>query len=253
MRIIRSSLIVAAVALVPMVALAERAEPRSTESWPEGTPSGETIVQKHITALGGAKLLRAGTSLTFTVSGEKMGKQFTKTVVHTRPNKMRVDFTSDEGPTSKGFDGKIAWIKKGDAKAEAMSAEDTTSMASHAQFDEPLLDYAKKGTTVKLIGNADVNGAAAYDLEVTFKSGDVEHHFLDASSFLLIKRTFTGKDKDGKSAVMSVRFGDYRKVQGRMVNHSVEWDAADGKAYKSTVSKIAFNKKFNASLFAMPK
>jgi hypothetical protein len=37
------------------------------------------------------------------------------------------------------------------------------------------------------------------------------------------------------------------------VNHSVEWDAPDGKASKSTVSKIAFDKKFNAKLFAMPK
>ena len=255
MRIIRSSIsgvVAVALALVPLAASAERAETR-TETWPERTLTVETIVKKHIAALGGEKLLRAGKSFSFTISGEKMGKSFTKTVWHARPNKMRVDITSDDGPMSKGFDGKVAWVKKGDAKAEALSAEDTEYMKSHAQFDEPLLDYAKKGMTVKLIGMADVNGAQAYDLEVTTKSGEVEHHFLDAGTFLLAKRTFMGKDKDGKAKQMSVRFGDYKKVQGRAVNHSVEWDGDDGKASKSVVSNVSFDKKIDAKLFAMPK
>jgi hypothetical protein len=255
MRIIRSSIsgvVAVALALVPLAASAERAEPK-TETWPERTLSVETIVKKHIAALGGEKLLRAGTSITFTVTGEKMGKTFTKTVWQARPNKLRVDIVSYDGPMSKGFDGKVAWMKKGDAKAEALSAEDTASMQTNAQFEEPLLDYAKKGTAVKLIGMADVKGTQTYDIEVTFKTGEVEHHFLDASTFLLVKRTFTGKDKDGKAAAMSVRFGDYKKVQGRMVNHSVEWDSDDGKSYKSVVSKVGFNKKVDAKLFAMPQ
>jgi outer membrane lipoprotein-sorting protein len=255
MRIIRSSIsgvVAVALALVPLAASAERAETR-TETWPESTLTVETVIKKHIAALGGEKLLRAGKSFSFTISGEKMGKPFTKTVWQARPNKMRVEIVSADGAMSKGYDGKVAWIKKADAAAVAMSAEETAYMASHAELDEPLLDYAKKGTSVKLIGMAEVNGTKVYDLEVTAKSGDVEHHFLDASTFLLAKRTFTSKDKDGKATQMSVRFGDYKKVQGRMINHSVEWDGDDGKASKSVVSKVSFDKKMDAKLFAMPK
>ena len=146
-----------------------------------------------------------------------------------------------------------ALLESGSEKAVALSAADTIAMAAHAEFDEPLLDYAKKGMTVKLIGMADVKGTQTYDLEVTTKSGDVEHHFLDASTFLLAKRTFKGKDKDGKVTEMSVRFGDYKRVQGRMVNHSVEWDGPDGKASTSAVSKVKFDGKLDAKLFAMPK
>ncbi len=255
MRIIRmsiSTVLVGLLALAPLAATAENARSVSP-AWPEPTISVGTIVKRHIAALGGEKLLRAGTTLTYTVTGEKMGKKFEKTVWQARPGKLRVDITSAEGTMSKGFDGKVAWVKKGDAAATAMSAEDTRSMQAHATFDEPLLDYAKKGTAVKLVGMADVKGAPAYDLEVTFKSGEVEHHFLDAKTFLLAQRTFASKDKDGKATQMTVRFGDYKKVQGRMVNHSVEWDAEDGTSHTSVVSKVAFDKKASAKLFAMPK
>lgn len=249
------SFVIAASLLVPLSATAERSVPSTGDARPasEEKITVEQIVQKHVTALGGEKLLRATKSFTFTVSGEKMGKKFSKTVTQARPNKMRVDVTSDDGPMSKGFDGKVAWMKKGSDAAVAMNAEETKSIASHAEFDEPLLDYAKKGTAVKLIGKTEVKGTPAYDLEVTSKDGAVEHHFLDANSYLLLKRTFKSKDKDGKEVMMSVRFGDYKKVQGRMVNHSVEWDGDDGKSSKSTVSAVAYDKKVDAKLFAMPK
>lgn len=255
MGIIRSSLssiVVGLLAFAPVTAAAENAK-AVVDSWPEQTLTVDTIVKKHIAALGGEKLLRASTSLTFTVSGEKKGQKFEKTVVQVRPNKVRVDIVSAEGRISKGFDGKTAWVKKGDAAAFAMSPEETKAMQSYASFEEPLLDYAKKGTTVKLVGKTDVKGTPAYDLEVTLKTGEVEHHFLDAKTFLLVKRTFPGKDKDGKPTQMSVRFGDYKKVQGRMVNHAVAWEAEDGTEHETVVSRVAWDKKFDNKLFAMPR
>jgi len=215
--------------------------------------TAEAIIQRHLVALGGEKLLRGGKTFTYTVSGEKLGKKFTKTVHAARPNKLRVDITSDDGPISKGYDGTIAWVKKGTAAAEKLGADETAMMAQHAEFEEPLVDYAKKGTAIKLVGTSEVNSLPAYDIEVTFKSGEVEHHFVDAKTFLLAKRTFTSKDKDGKAHQGTVRFGDYKSVQGRMVNHSIEWDGDDGKVYKSVVSNVKFDGTLDAKLFAMPK
>jgi hypothetical protein len=253
MRVIRS-ICVAALLLAPTAVAAERAASSAVDKRPgDGPEAVETIVKKHIAALGGEKVLRAGTSLTYTVSGEKLGKKFTKTVVQVRPNKMRVDVQMEDGPISKGFDGKVAWIKKGAAAAELIGMEETAMMQTHAEFDEPLLDYASKGTAVKLAGKSEVKGAPAYDLELTFKNGEVEHYFLDATSYLLLQRTSTGKDKAGKPTQQSVRFGDYKSVQGRIVNHWVEWDGDDGKTYRSTVSNVAYDKKYDAKLFAMPK
>jgi hypothetical protein len=213
------------------------------------TLSLESVIQKHIKALGGEKLLRSGKTFTFTVSGEKLGKKFTKTVTHARPNLFRADFNHGSESGSKGFDGKVAWVQKGTAAPEQMNAEETKMMAAHAEFDEPLLDYAKKGMKVKLVGKID----AGYDLEVTTRTGEVEHHILDANTFLLAQKTWMGKTKDGKAEKMTVRFGDYKDVQGRQINHSVEWLAEDGKWNKSTVSAISFDKPVDAKFFAMPK
>lgn len=249
MRIIRLSLL-AGVLSLPLVATAERKTAETTRA-PEALTL-DAIVNKHVAALGGEALLRKGTSFSFKVSGTKDGKKFTKTVYQAKPNKLRVDIVGDDGKFSKGFDGKVAWIKKGTEAAVAMTADETKGMASHADFEEPLLDYAKKGTKVRLVGKADLKGTEAYDLEVTTKSGDVEHHFLDVQSFLLVQKTWVGKDKDGKAMPMQVSFGDYKKVQGRAVNHSVTWTDA-GKDSKSEVSAVVFDKAIDAKLFSMPK
>ncbi len=251
MRLIRSSMFAAVLCAFPLIATAERSASQQGDARPE--LSVDAVVNKHIAALGGEKLLKSSKTFTFTVSGEKMGKKFTKVVTQARPNKLRVDIQSDDGPMSKGYDGKVAWTKKGTDKAVALTAAETTAMAMHAEYDEPLLDYAKKGIKVKLVGKADVKGTQTYDLEVTNKNGEVEHHFLDANTFLLFQKTMTGKDKDGKAKLMTVRFGDYKKFAGRAVNQSIEWDTDDGKTAKSAITAIAYDGKVDPSIFAMPK
>lgn len=237
------------VVLAPQ-ASADRAKAAEQKAAPAEL-SLDAIVAKHLAALGGADALRATRSMSYVVTGEKAGKKFTKSVHYARPGKMRVDFETEEGKASKGFDGKVAWKKKAGEVAIAMSAEDTAYMKLHADFDEPLLDYAKRGIGVKLIGMSEVAGTPAYELELTRPAGDVERLFLGTASFLPLQKTWTAK-KDGKATTASIRFGDYKKVQGRPVNHSIEYQG-DGVTAKSVVSQVVFDKPLDASLFAMPK
>ncbi|MEJ7598090.1 MAG: hypothetical protein WKG01_09300 [Kofleriaceae bacterium] len=241
-------------ALAPLTATADKVA--RAETTKQVAPEGlglDTIVERHVAALGGDKLLRATKTMSFTVSGEKQGKAYTKTVTYARPNLMRVDIQMADGTMSKGFDGKVGWTKKASEAAVQMSAEETVNLASHAEFDEPLFDFAKRGTKVRLINKTEVDSKPAYDLEVTFANGEMEHHFLDASSYLLVKRTATGKDKDGKAKQVTMAFGDYKKIQGRMVNLSLTYTADDGQLHTNTVSKVSYDKPAPAKLFSMPK
>lgn len=215
--------------------------------------TADAIVARHVAALGGDALLRASTSLQYTVTGTKEGKPFTKTVTLARPDRLRIDFTIDGVRGAKGYDGKVAWVKQADQPAAALSAEDTAAMAQHAQFDEPLLDYARKGTRVTLVGKVAVAGAPAYQLEVATRGGEVEQHFIDAASFLLVKTIARGKDRDGKPVEYAVRYGDYKRVGGRMLYHAMTWTDDAGVERTSTISKVTLDGKVPASLFAMPQ
>ncbi len=236
-------------------ASADRAKPAMVEARAVKAAPAElsldAIVARHLAALGGADLLRATRTMSYVVTGEKAGKKFTKSVHYARPGKMRVDFETEEGKGSKGFDGKVAWVRKPGEAAAAMPAEHAAMMKVHADFDEPLLDFAKRGIAVKLIGKSEVRGLPAYELEITRAGADVERHFIDAATFLPLQRTWTAT-KDGKAIPIAVRFGDFRKVQGRAINHSVEV-TAEGVTSKSFVSQVAFDRPLDASLFAMPR
>lgn len=237
------------VALAPH-ASEDRAKPAEAKAAPAEL-SLDAIVAKHLTALGGADALRATQTMSYVLTGEQGGKKFTKQTSFARPGKMRVDVETEAGKISKGFDGKVAWVKKAGEVATAMSAEDTASMKAHADFDEPLLDYAKRGTAVKLIGKSEVAGTPAYELELTLASGDTERLAIDAATFLPLQRTVTMK-QDGKATTAVIRFGDFQKVQGRMVNHRIEFQG-DGVTAKSVVSQVTFDRPLDPSLFAMPR
>jgi hypothetical protein len=237
-------------------ASADQAKPAMVDVKPTGKPavaelSLDAVVDKHLAALGGADLLRTTKTMTYAVTGEMAGKKFSKTVRYARPGKIRIDLESADGSISKGFDGKVAWMKKGAEAAVAMNAEATAAMKSEADFDEPLLDYARRGDAVKLIGKSEISGAPAYDLELTKAHGEVEHHFLDAATFLLVKRAWTGKYA-GKTVTMAAQFADFKAVQGRMVAYSIEF-GTDTSAGKSTVTQVAYDKPIDAAVFALPR
>lgn len=249
----QAGLVVGLVALAPIAAAdrSKHVEAKATVKAPVAELSLDAIVGKHLAALGGADLLRATKALSYTSTGEKAGKKFTKTVHFARPGKMRVDFQmADEPLASKGFDGKVAWKKKAGEAAIALGAEDTAAMKLHANFDEPLLDYAKRGDTVKLLGTSEVGGKPAYELEVT-AAGEIERVFIDAATFLPVQRAWTIK-KDGKPVTTTMKMGDYRVVQGRMVNHSVAFEM-EGTVTTGAIAQVVFDKPPADSVFAMPK
>lgn len=231
---------------------AKPAEAKPAEAKPAPAElSLDAIVAKHIAALGGADALRATKTMSYVVSVDTGGKKLMKKTSFARPGKMRVDVESEAGKVSKGFDGTVAWIKKADGAAVAMSAEDTAAMKAHADFDEPLLDHAKRGIAVKLIGRSEVAGTPVYEFDLVMPNGDKERLAIDAATFLPLQRTVTMK-KDGKATAAVIQFGDFKKVQGRMVNHRFDVQV-DGVTSKSVVSQVTFDRPLEPSLFAMPR
>ena len=232
-------------------AIADKTKPAMAEPRPAGALSLDAIVARHLAALGGADRLRGTKTMTYAVTGEMNGKKFSKTTRYARPGKIRIDLASQAGSVSKGFDGKVAWVKNGDRAAVAMTAEDAVALKAEADFDEPLLDYARRGDAVRLIGSSEIAGAPVYDLELTKAHGEVEHHFLDTTTFLRVKRAWA-ETYGGKTVAMTAQFADYKAVQGRMISHAIEF-GTDTVSGKSTVTQATFDKPIDASVFALPR
>jgi hypothetical protein len=166
-----------------------------------------------------------------------------------------MEFTFQGMTGVQAYDGKKAWMSMpfmGKKDPEAMPPEEAKSVAEQADFDGPLMDYKEKGNTVELVGKEQVEGADAYKLKVTLKSGDVRYYFLDAETFLDIKveakRMIRGTEVEGESYI-----GDYKDVGGMMVAHSIENGAKGSpQRQKIVIEKIEVNPAVSDSLFAMP-
>lgn len=240
------------------------ADPEKPGNFRTKTLTVDEIVQRHIAAHGGEKALREGQTFWFTVTRDWEGVKTMKTVYQTRPDMMRTDAHTAKGQLSFAYDGKVAWRKRGIDLALILSPEETQQMKAHLEFDGielaagplfaplQLLEYAKKGTTVKLLGTRKEAGAAALELELKYSGGEIERYFIDAKSFLLVRRDQT-YEQNGKSVHDSYHYGDYKEVAGRMFNHTFEY-ASDGKVlWKSIVSNISYDKPIDVTVYAMPK
>ena len=266
-KLVTHALLALGLLAVATVAAAQGSKPAAVEPTDKKL-SVDTILQRHAAVLRSEELLRAATkTFSFTTHRDWDGDSHqTITIYQARPNLVRIDIRTDGNPpASIGFDGTIAWEKRGTAPAEQRSPENTQAMRDHAPWDgmglangplfateqQQLLDFEKARPKIKFLGTSAVAGVPAYQIEFTNDNG-TEQRFIDTQSFQLLKISSMYKE-NGKTIRDARSYGDYRNVAGRMFNHS--WDeSVDGKVERiSTFDSISFDHPLDAELFAMPK
>lgn len=236
--------------------LAGCAEHDAPGSAPDPVAEGATqetaasIVQRHIAAAGGSERLLAAKTMKFTAKNEKAGAEVDSFTVHrARPNMFHKEMTKAGVTMIKAFDGKVGWTQEAAGKAAALPEEKCAKMSAHADFDDALVDYEKKGHKIELQGTEDVRGARAHKLRVTLASGDVETRFLDAKSLLEVKRVGEGS-KEGKTETWTTYFTDYKPVNGIQVNHGIETEYA-GETTRYIVTEVSYDQPVDAAMFRM--
>ncbi len=172
-----------------------------------------------------------------------------------RPGKMREEIGFGQKTLVQTTDGASGWklmITNGTGDPVALTAGEVRNMAGGADIDGPLLNYAKKGNKVELIGKEKVGNKDAYRLKVTDKTGDVRYDYIDANSFLEIK--WEGQvENAGEKNTFASYFSDYRKVNGVMFAFAIASGTADHPdAQKIVFDKVEVNVPLEDSLFAKP-
>jgi outer membrane lipoprotein-sorting protein len=173
-----------------------------------------------------------------------------------KPHKSRLEIDFAGKTAVQVYDGERGWkfrpyLNREDV--EPFTADEAKSEASQAVLDDPLIDYAAKGTQVALEGTEAVDGHNAYKLKLTLKSGDVQHVWIDAQSFLDVKVQAIPRRMDGRMHNVFVYQSDFRSVKGLMMPH-LYVTAVEGYpgTHKMVVESVTVNPPLDDSRFAKP-
>jgi outer membrane lipoprotein-sorting protein len=217
----------------------------------------DQIIQKHTDALGGLDHLRAIQTVKATGNATLMGGQLEAPVVMEakRPTSNRMEMTIQDKKVIQAFDGTTSWSINpftADGEPQKATEEDAKAARDDADFvDGALVDYKAKGNHVELVGKEDLDGAVAYKLKVTKKSGTVEYDYLDAKTFLPVKssgqRKEMGHDFDFESFPR-----DFRAVNGVMMPYSLEQRVQGKPVLQLALDEIVANTPIDDSEFRMP-
>jgi hypothetical protein len=174
-----------------------------------------------------------------------------------RPAKSRVEIQFAGKTAIQVYDGKDGWMKRPYLNRddwEPFTQEQAKSQAEKWGMDNPLFDYATKGTQVTVEGVEPVQGHDAYKLKLTLKNREVQHVWIDAQSFLDVKVEGTPRRMDGRVRTVWIYQRDFRAVNGLMVPFVLE-TAVDGykDTHKMTIEKVGLNPQLDDTLFVKPK
>ncbi len=179
-----------------------------------------------------------------------------------RPMKTRVELDFKGQTALQVYDGAHGWKLRpflNRREIEPYTEDEIKSSATQAELDGPLVDYAKKGTTVALIGTEKVEGNDTYRLRLTLKSGRTQDVWIDASTFLEAKVEGNPRRLDGREHQVEVFYRDFRLVSGLQLPFVLETRVLNGQPPQDTLyptateqihlDRIQVNPKLNDALF----
>jgi outer membrane lipoprotein-sorting protein len=142
-----------------------------------------------------------------------------------RPHKQRLEIEFNGKTAVQVYDGANGWklrpfLNRNDV--EPFTAEELKSAASQSELDGLLLDYAAKGTRVELAGIEKMDGRDTYKLQLTLKSGEVRHAWIDAQTFLEAKIEGSPRKLDGQYHPVEIYLKEFRSENGLIIPHVLE-------------------------------
>lgn len=234
----------------------------------------DEVVDKYMAAVGGEKW-NAVTALVTesTMSmGNGMESALTTTVVRDKAYKWEMNagmfqmtrcIVGDEGWATNPRNG---------GAAEPIPADQAKAQKDQIELPSPLFDYKTKGHTAELVGKEDMEGTEVYKIKLTKKYGGADFFYLDAKTFLILKRSAT-QNVMGREVSSDIIYSNYKDFEGLKIAYKTEVKRSGGGAggpagqgngggqgrggfggaMTSTVDKVKINPKIKDNAFNMPK
>ena len=176
--------------------------------------TADEIIAKNTEAMGGATKLATLTSVKMSGNMSAQGMDIPLTITKAHMKGMRVDIevmgTSNYQiiTTDKGY---MFFPIQQMTEPKELDAEMVTNAQSQLDLQGSLVNYKEKGVTIEFIGKEKVDGADAYKLKVTGKTGHAAMYFIDANTNRLIKTSGKTKGPDGTEMDVETTYSDYKQ------------------------------------------
>ena len=244
----------------------ETEKPASPDKAPQGEPAPkqattatdaklDEILDKYFEAIGGRAKWNDIKSLKYTGKMRSMGKLFQTAIVYKRPDKCRIDFSLGHIYFIQSYDGKEAWkfnpTTEG-SKPEILEGDDALSLQETCDFDGPLVDYADKGIKAELIGKENIDGRDAFNVKITFPSGNIDNYYLDTQTYLPFMVKGTTK-RAGEVVPSTTLIDQYIDTGGVLIPYYFKYRAEGEDNEEISVSTVEINPELEDSVFSFPR
>ncbi len=134
-----------------------------------------------------------------------------------RTNMVREEFGFGGMVGITAYDGTKGWKVEpfnGRKDVQPVTEDDMRGLIEDAEFEDPLLSYAREGNKLEYLGTDEVDGTDVYKLRLTLASnGDVRTYYIDKDYYLPIKydvkRVIRGAERE-----FEVTVGNFKPVNG---------------------------------------
>ena len=173
-----------------------------------------------------------------------------------RPHKTRLEIEFSGQTAVQVFDGTNGWKIRpflGRREVESYTPDEMKTAAQQQDMEGVLIDYASKGTKLKLEGVEQAEGKDAYKLALTLKDGETKHVWVDAKTFLDVKMDVPRK-LNGKPRAVATYFRNYKAVDGLQIPYLVETSVEGIRgSEKINIERVTVNTKLDALRFTKPE
>jgi hypothetical protein len=163
-----------------------------------------------------------------------------------RPDMSRFEITEPSQRSLRVFNGVGGWKMKlgadGKPEVKPLTAQEVKFARAAPGLEGPLVDYRARGSTIELEGDDEIDGRKDYRIGVTLASGEHQTVWIDAESFLDSRFDRTAYSQNGSRGVITVRYRDYKEVQGLALPSLIEiGGAAASKPDRMVIERVALN------------
>lgn len=175
----------------------------------------DEIINKYVTAIGGAEKWSKITSLKVEGQIEVQGVEIPYTMqgIHMKGTRVDAEFqgskiidiiTPTKGWSLNPFGGKMS--------LEEITADELKTKVDELDLQDEFVNYKEKGSNVEFLGKEEEDGTSYNKVKLTTKNGNEKTYFFDLTTNLIYKQESTTKQQ-GQEIKQSVKYLDYQTLE----------------------------------------